>query len=318
MAALLRERFRVTCPSGTKCSDTHLYVTSSLAENFTVVRACVYLHKLDATRCNPSRPIPFPNLMPPTSHYHPSRTRLFTSTLATPTRSHIFIAISQQHLCHSSAATCILAMSSPTILALSSRKASTPSKTNKAPAPAGLGQGVKRCETFGSGTTWMNMWLGSSILDADQLISCNTGWPPSLDELTELHIEEDHLHVFLSQYGMWMARNKLPKIKQPGFLTADSKYTYFKACKGIMFQMFSNHPLLKLNNDKWWIELLANFLRESKRTDQLDHEVIMGEKSAPLYRNIISSSLTNDDLTMLESPEGRIRAQSRGQSMCSY
>ena len=80
-----------------------------------------------------------------------------------------------------------------------------------------------------------------------------------------------------------------------------------------MFQKFSNHPLLKLNNDKWWIELLANFLRESKRTDQLDHEVIMGEKSAPLYRNISSSSLTNDDLTILESPEGRIRAQSRGQ-----
>ena len=80
-----------------------------------------------------------------------------------------------------------------------------------------------------------------------------------------------------------------------------------------MSRMFADHSLLKLNNDKWWIELLDDFLHESKRSAILDHEVIMEPSSAPLYRNINSSSLTNDNMTMLESPEGRIRAQSRGQ-----
>ena len=118
--------------------------------------------------------------------------------------------------------------------------------------------------------------------------------------------------MFLSQFGTWMAVNKLPKQHWQGFLTADTKYTYFKAVKGVLSKMFPAHTLLKLNNDKWWIELLGDFLRESKRSDILDHDVIMEPSSAPLYRNITSSLLTNDDMTMLESPEGRIRAQSRG------
>ena len=121
------------------------------------------------------------------------------------------------------------------------------------------------------------------------------------------------MHVFLSQCGTWMSVNKLPKQVGKGFLTADTKYTYFKAMKGVLSRMFPDHPLLKLNNDKWWIELLGDFLRESKRSDILDHEVIMEPSSAPLYRNTTSLSLSNDNLTMLESPEGRIRAQSRGQ-----
>ena len=162
------------------------------------------------------------------------------------------------------------------------------SNNGHAPGPgaasksATMGISENREKNLRTAKSWLEKYLVSASND-DQ-IHTNTNYPSSLQLITEEHVEEDHLALFIEAAGWWLSSNSF-WTRQNTWLCKRAKTEFFKSWKEILKKMFPRHPAFMGSQD-WWTEINKRFTKHCDRARQEDPAIAEERKSEPLYRDL--------------------------------
>ena len=87
---------------------------------------------------------------------------------------------------------------------------------NTSPTPP-LGMSGPRQQALKSSLSWLNKYLASGSNEME--VHINTNYPTSLDDMTEEHLEEEHLVTFLNSVGLWLASNQFMTQQQASWVS---------------------------------------------------------------------------------------------------
>jgi hypothetical protein len=125
----------------------------------------------------------------------------------------------------------------------------------------------------------------------NQYLRKNEYLPNSIDELTDEHMEGEHLKNFMENFGKWLARTKFDT-KQKTSLGNKTKEEYFKMSKEVLKLRSSDHPCF---NDApvWFPDMKRRFDKECKRSSMQNSDVSEERESQPFYSDLATSSGLN-------------------------
>ena len=120
-------------------------------------------------------------------------------------------------------------------------------------------------------------------------VHINTNYPTSLDEMTEEHLEEEHLILFLNSVGLWLASNQF-MTRLHDWLGVKTKMEYYDGMKFVLKEKFPRHtyfhPTLLT---EWAADLRKKFKTHATRSRMEDDGVVTERKSEPLYRDLATN-----------------------------
>ena len=105
---------------------------------------------------------------------------------------------------------------------------------------------------------------------------------PQFCDLTDEHVQEDHLSNFLDNIYHWFATTSFPN--PTGYMANTSKDTKFSQIKQVFKNSFPTHSLWK--NEEYWKETKKWYEMKCKNSRMNDPEVVEIRKSVPLYRDL--------------------------------
>lgn len=148
------------------------------------------------------------------------------------------------------------------------------------PSPPANGLGVADNTKIGRETarTYINNYLITRKPFGDDDIK-------SLDDLTDLHVEGEHLQNLVHGFYYWLASTPF-WTRQKTHLSTKNKEAYFKSAKQVFKLKFPHHDLFQAHNKEWHEEMTTKFTKECNRSRILDTDVIEVRKSEPLYRDV--------------------------------
>ena len=101
-----------------------------------------------------------------------------------------------------------------------------------------LGMSTQRQKTLGTSLYWLNKYLASGSNEME--VHINTNYPTSLDDMTEEHLEEEHLILFLNSVGLWLASNQF-MTRLHDWLGVKTKMEYYDGMKFVLKEKFPRH-----------------------------------------------------------------------------
>ena len=151
----------------------------------------------------------------------------------------------------------------------SSNGTKSPENVRPLALPAGKKKAEKTAEGYSGGLLYINKFLNEKKF-------------PQFCDLTEEHVEGDHMANFLDNIFHWFATTsfKIPS----GWLANSSKETRFKQIKQVFKEKFSRHELM--HNEDYWVDTKKWFDKKIKNHRMNDTEVVELRKSVPLYRDL--------------------------------